>query len=68
MNFSTALDRGRISGLIEGGSFVLLLFVTMPLKYFAGQNRVVSIVGRAHGVLFFAPCAATRQAPVTEDG
>lgn len=38
--------------LIEGVSFLLLLFVAMPLKYFAGLPLAVKVVGMAHGVLF----------------
>lgn len=68
MNFSTALGRVRILGLIEGWSFVLLMFVAMPLKYLAGQPQAVSIVGMAHGILFLALCAAALQAQVNEDG
>lgn len=68
MNFTTALGRVRILGLIEGWSFVLLLFVAMPLKYLGDRPEAVSIVGMAHGVLFIALCAAALQAQVNEDG
>ncbi len=40
----------------EGISFLLLLFVAMPLKYFAGFPLAVTIVGAIHGVLFIAFC------------
>jgi integral membrane protein len=46
------LARLRIIGMLEGASFLLLLFVAMPLKYLADDPRMVSIVGRAHGGLF----------------
>ena len=49
---STPLSRLRVTGLLEGASFLLLLFVAMPLKYFAGQPLAVRYVGMAHGVLF----------------
>ncbi|MDM5191018.1 DUF3817 domain-containing protein [Bacillus sp. DX4.1] len=49
---STPIGRLRAIGLIEGISFLLLLFVAMPLKYFAGFSKAVSITGMAHGVLF----------------
>jgi integral membrane protein len=68
MNFSTALGRVRLLGLIEGWSFVLLIFVAMPLKYLADQPAAVSVVGMAHGVLFLALCAAALQAQVNEEG
>lgn len=38
----------------EGISFLVLLFVAMPLKYFAGIPLAVTIVGGLHGVLFVA--------------
>ncbi|KAA0762363.1 hypothetical protein CN931_10575 [Bacillus sp. AFS054943] len=49
---STPIGRLRAIGLIEGISFLLLLFVAMPLKYFAGFATAVKITGMAHGVLF----------------
>lgn len=42
----------RAVALMEGVSFVLLLFVAMPLKYLAGLPLAVRIVGSAHGLLF----------------
>jgi integral membrane protein len=38
----------------EGVSFLVLLFVAMPLKYFAGMPLAVTVVGGIHGVLFVA--------------
>lgn len=38
--------------MLEGISFLLLLGIAMPLKYFAGIPEAVTIVGWAHGVLF----------------
>lgn len=37
---------------VEGISYVLLVFVAMPLKYMAGLPQAVRWVGMAHGVLF----------------
>ena len=42
----------RKVGLAEGISFLILLFVAMPLKYFAGMPMAVTIVGGLHGLLF----------------
>lgn len=42
----------RLISLVEGISFLLLLGVAMPLKYFAGIPEVTSVVGAVHGVLF----------------
>lgn len=42
----------RWVGLLEGLSFLVLLFVAMPLKYLWGEPLAVRYVGIAHGVLF----------------
>lgn len=42
----------RVVSWLEGASFVLLLFVAMPLKYLLGLPMAVRITGMAHGVLF----------------
>lgn len=49
---STPLARLRTSGLLEGASFLVLLFIAMPLKYLADQPLAVRYVGMAHGILF----------------
>ncbi len=46
------LGRFRIIAFLEGMSFLILLFIAMPLKYFAGMPWAVKQVGMAHGVLF----------------
>ena len=48
------LRRFRWVALLEGSSFVLLLFFAMPLKYWAGIPIAVRIIGMVHGVLFLA--------------
>lgn len=40
--------------LLEGISFLLLLFIAMPLKYLFEMPQLVSHVGMAHGILFLA--------------
>lgn len=40
----------------EGVSYLLLMFVAMPLKYFLDQPLAVKYTGWAHGVLFVAFC------------
>jgi integral membrane protein len=47
-----ALTQLRIVAWLEGVSFVLLLFVAMPLKYLAGLALAVRITGSVHGLLF----------------
>lgn len=39
-------------GLAEGSSFITLLFIAMPMKYFMGMPEVVRVVGSIHGALF----------------
>ena len=42
----------RWAALFEGTSLGLLLFVAMPLKYYAEISEGVKFIGPAHGVLF----------------
>lgn len=42
----------RTVGILEGASYVLLLFVAMPLKHIFGFPQAVRVTGMAHGVLF----------------
>ena len=46
----------RILGNIEGISYLLLLGVAMPMKYYFDMPTAVKITGMAHGVLFIAYC------------
>lgn len=39
-------------GVWEGISYVLLLFVAMPMKYYMGMPMMVRVVGSLHGLLF----------------
>lgn len=48
----TTIGRVRLIGLLEGISYVLLVFIAMPLKYGADMPQMVSVVGMAHGILF----------------
>jgi len=38
----------------EGVSFLVLLFIAMPMKYLASLPLAVTIVGGLHGMLFIA--------------
>jgi integral membrane protein len=49
-----SVGRFRIVAFWEGISYLLLLFIAMPLKYGLGVDMAVSVVGMAHGVLFLA--------------
>jgi integral membrane protein len=46
------LGQLRLVAVLEGASFLVLLFVAMPLKYLAGLPLAVRIAGSIHGVLF----------------
>ena len=65
----TLIGKFRLTGFIEGISFLLLLGVAMPLKYYFGNVSVdesgvkvyengiyVTIVGMTHGILFILYC------------
>lgn len=54
---NTILGQLRILAFIEGMSFLILLFICMPLKYMYEMPQPTKIVGMAHGVLFIAYCA-----------
>jgi integral membrane protein len=46
----------RMTALAEGTSFLVLLGIAMPLKYWAGLPLAVKIVGWLHGILFLLLC------------
>jgi integral membrane protein len=48
----------RVVACAEGWSFLLLLGIAMPLKYYAGLPLAVRIVGSIHGALFLLFCVA----------
>jgi len=44
--------------LLEACSFLILVGVAMPLKYFAAQPGAVKVFGWIHGLLFMVFCGA----------
>ena len=48
----TELRQFRLTALMEGWSYLILLFIAMPLKYGAGLPLAVRVVGSVHGLLF----------------
>ena len=42
----------RLVALLEGVSYILLLFVAVPIKYWGGDEQWVKILGMPHGILF----------------
>ena len=55
------IRRMRLVAFWEGISFILLLGVAMPLKYFADLPIAVRIVGAIHGGLFLLFCGVLLQ-------
>lgn len=51
---NSAIGRFRIIAFMEGISFLIILFVTMPLKYIFNMPEPNKVIGMAHGVLFIA--------------
>ena len=46
------INRFRVISFLEGISFLLILGITMPLKYFFDTPGPNKIIGMAHGILF----------------
>ncbi|MGF7086783.1 integral membrane protein [Kroppenstedtia sanguinis] len=63
---NTPLGRFRVVSLIEGLSFLVLLGIAMPLKYFADITTAVTLVGWIHGVLFVLYIAAVAHVTLTD--
>ena len=61
---ATPIGRLRVVAFVEGCSYLLLLGVAMPLKYWAGFPLAVRIVGALHGGLFILFCMALAGAMV----
>jgi integral membrane protein len=49
----TMLGRYRVLAYITGVLLIILVFIGLPLKYWAGVPEVDAVVGVAHGVFFF---------------
>ncbi len=44
----------RITALLEGVSYILLLFIATPIKYIYEDPQYVKMLGMPHGILFMA--------------
>ena len=44
----------RIVSVLEGVSYLLLLFIATPIKYLLGNDVLVKALGMPHGILFIA--------------
>lgn len=56
LSLSTAVGRLRIIAMLEGLSFLILLFIAMPFKYLGHIHWPVKIAGMTHGLLFVGFC------------
>lgn len=52
--FATPIGRFRLLAFLEGLSFIVILFVTMPLKYQFDLPEPNLVVGMIHGILFMS--------------
>lgn len=50
----SSLNIFRIVALLEGVSYILLLFIATPIKYLLNDPQYVKLLGMPHGVLFVA--------------
>ncbi len=53
-NFIQMKNVFRVISILEGVSYLLLLFVAVPIKYFANDPTYVKMLGMPHGLLFIA--------------
>ena len=44
----------KVTALLEGISYILLLFVAVPIKYLTDDPQYVKLLGMPHGWLFMA--------------
>lgn len=51
--FST-INIFKIIAFLEGISYILLLFIAVPIKYFGDNPKYVQWLGMPHGLLFIA--------------
>lgn len=54
MSTNNTLKWFLLIGKIEGYSYLLLLFIAMPLKYGFNMPQLIRPLGTVHGVLFVA--------------
>lgn len=54
--FNSSYSRFRIISILEGLSFLILVFIAMPIKYIGENPYPVKIAGMTHGVLFIVFC------------
>jgi integral membrane protein len=52
MSLRSPLDRYRLMAYVVGAGLVILVFIGVPLKYWAHSRGVAQVVGTAHGFLY----------------
>ncbi|MDO6492896.1 MAG: DUF3817 domain-containing protein [Cellulophaga sp.] len=50
--FNSNIGRLRLLAFLEGLSLLVLVFVSLPLKYFYRVTALTSILGPTHGIIF----------------
>ena len=63
----TPIGRFRIIAFLEGLSFLLILFVTMPSKYQFALPKLTLVIGLVHGVLFMTYLYAAFRLKISEN-
>ncbi|MEM6822617.1 MAG: DUF3817 domain-containing protein [Verrucomicrobiota bacterium] len=56
MSMTPLIKAIRFSALAEGISYLILVFIAMPLKYGLDQPLAVRVFGMLHGLLFVLVC------------
>lgn len=54
--FNNSYTNFRIVSILEGLSYLILLFIAMPIKYIGENPYPVKVVGMGHGILFILFC------------
>ena len=62
----TAIGRLRVISLLDGGSYLYLLYHSIYSKRILGIDDAIRIPGMIHGVLFCIFCAALLDAKLNE--
>ena len=55
---NVTINQFRIISLIEGASYLLLVFIGMPLKYGFAIREINQVLGMVHGILTIIFCIA----------
>jgi len=53
-NFLIMKNTFRVVSILEGVSYILLLFIATPIKYLSDDPSYVKLLGMPHGLLFVA--------------